>query len=57
MPRSVARKVVWGGRTASTAFGPELVGNGDGDVLLALGYAAARGSYPAGGSGRTTGRA
>jgi hypothetical protein len=26
MPRSVARKVAWAGRTTSTAIGPELAG-------------------------------
>ena len=58
---SVARKVAWVGRTASTAFGPELARNGGADVLLAAGYGVARGSGPpihqqAGASGQPDGR-
>jgi hypothetical protein len=44
MPRSVARKVAWAGRTASALFGPKLARNGGGENVPTEAHGVARGS-------------
>ena len=60
MLRSVARKVVWAGRTTPTTLGPELARNGGGPNVPAAGYGVTLVSKPpirqAGASGKPDGR-